>query len=378
MTPFPKSKSIKHFKSSVFLLCCASCVLTSDKVLAQDSFKGLESLFTTPRQYTASFTTNKPLVDGDINESVWSNIPWTDEFTDIEGDKQVAPALNTRCKMIWDKDYLYIAAEIKEPHVWAYLKKHDEVVYNDNDFEIFIDPNHTTHKYFEIEVNAINTIFDLFLPKPYRNNTGPLISWDTPGMLHAVKVQGTLNDPSDKDKGWTVEIAVPYAALSLEDLPKIPVIGDVWRINFSRVEWDTEVVKGKYIRKKNADGKNLPEHNWVWSPQGVINMHFPERWGYLKFGDAEVSKQTAFEMPYPEHQRKYLWLVYYRQKEFMEKEGRYAGSLEELNIPAQFELEGKKNILELEAGNHQFYLSVKADQQQTLTINEDGLVQTIK
>ena len=28
---------------------------------------------------------------------------------------------------------------------------------------------------------------------------------------------------------------------------------------------------------------NLPEDNWVWSPQGAINMHLPERWGRLRF-----------------------------------------------------------------------------------------------
>jgi hypothetical protein len=45
-----------------------------------------------------------------------------------------------------------------------------------------------------------------------------------------------------------------------------PKIGTEWRIDFSRVEW---------LKK--------PEENWVWSPQGVINMHVPDRWGYLEF-----------------------------------------------------------------------------------------------
>jgi hypothetical protein len=28
---------------------------------------------------------------------------------------------------------------------------------------------------------------------------------------------------------------------------------------------------------------HLAEDNWVWSPQGLINMHVPERWGWVEF-----------------------------------------------------------------------------------------------
>ena len=57
-----------------------------------------------------------------------------------------------------------------------------------------------------------------------------------------------------------------------------PSAGDEWRINFSRVEWQTRTVEGKYEKLPG-----LKEDNWVWSPQGEINMHIPERWGVVKF-----------------------------------------------------------------------------------------------
>jgi hypothetical protein len=57
-----------------------------------------------------------------------------------------------------------------------------------------------------------------------------------------------------------------------------PQIGQEWRINFSRVEWRTNVENGKYVKVAA-----LPEDNWVWSPQGLINMHVPDRWGFVKF-----------------------------------------------------------------------------------------------
>jgi hypothetical protein len=84
-------------------------------------------------------------------------------------------------------------------------------------------------------------------------------------------VQGTLNDSSDQDKGWTLEIAYPWSSFQLRQ-PEVqqPHAGTEWRLNFSRVEWTAGQPK---------------ENNWVWSPQGVINMHVPDRWGSLKFVD---------------------------------------------------------------------------------------------
>ena len=74
--------------------------------------------------------------------------------------------------------------------------------------------------------------------------------------------------PTDTDRGWTLEIAYPLTAFNSRQQVPPPVPGTIWRINFSRVEWKPG---------------NPKEDNWVWSPQGVINMHVPDRWGYLHF-----------------------------------------------------------------------------------------------
>lgn len=366
------------FKKAAFLSLISLPLFYSGVSQAQEPFKGLESLFSVPLDYTAAYAVTAPKIDGDINESIWKNVPWTADFIDIEGAKKSAPYFKTRCKMIWDKDYLYIAAEIKDPHIWANVKNHDEVIFQDNDFEIFIDPDNNTHQYFEIEVNAINTVWDLFMNKPYRNQAGGMDSWES-GLRSAVKVQGTVNNPSDKDTGWTVEFAIPYRAFTVSGQVKSPEDGDSWRINFSRVQWSTTIVNGKYVKDKDSTGKDLPEHNWVWSPQGLINMHYPERWGYLKFSTLPAGKaQPAFKLPYAEKQKNYLWLVYYRQKEYFEQHGKYALNLSDLGISSSFVIEGENNKLDIEATDHQFYLTVRADQQTTITINQEGLIQTLK
>jgi hypothetical protein len=233
-----------------------------------------------PRHYVCPRAPGTPRFDGYLSSGAWKEAPWTEWFVDIEGpDRRPAPRFKTRAKLLWDDSYLYIAAELEEPMPWATLTEHDSVIFHDHDFEVFLDPDSDGLNYFEFEINALNTSWDLFLPKTYRNQGKADNSWEIPGLRTAVQVNGRLNDPRIRSQGWTVEIAFPWSGFRHNGYtaPK-PREGDTWRINFSRVEWQTEVVEGK-IRKVAG----TKEDNWVWSPQGEVNMHAPEHWGYVQF-----------------------------------------------------------------------------------------------
>ena len=91
-------------------------------------------------------------INGKISDPAWDRAPWSDYFLDIEGEAKPKPRFKSRMKMLWDKDHLYILAELEEPHIWTYYANHDQIVYHENDFEIFIDPDTDTHKYFEFEI----------------------------------------------------------------------------------------------------------------------------------------------------------------------------------------------------------------------------------
>src|SRR5262249_20753867 len=109
-----------------------------------------------PRGYVCYKAPGIIRIDGKLDDEAWKAAPWTDLFVDIEGDRQPKPPVRTRVKMLWDNDNLYIAAELEEPHVWATLKEHDSVIFQDNDFEVFLDPDGDNHLYAELEVNALN------------------------------------------------------------------------------------------------------------------------------------------------------------------------------------------------------------------------------
>ncbi len=239
-----------------------ACATMLPQVLQRDVISS------SPLSYDCHFTKIAPGINGKLEDAVWRQAAWTSNFVDIEGSTKPKPRFKTRAKMLWDDRYLYIAAQLEEPDVKATLTAHDSVIFKDNDFEVFLKPLPETASYYEFEMNASNTGWDLFLAKPYRMGGHADNTWDIAGLRTAVAVQGTLNKSSDIDQGWTLEIAYPLSAFTPRQEVSIPHAGTVWRINFSRVEWKAGQAK---------------EDNWVWSPQGVVDMHIPERWGYLHF-----------------------------------------------------------------------------------------------
>lgn len=249
-----------------------------------------------PKNYIVTKTDEVLAIDGLPNETAWQNALFTDSFIDIEGVK--IPKFQTTIKMLWDHNYLYVYAKMEEPHIWGYLKQRDTIIFYNNDFEVFISPSGSTYNYGEIEINSLGTVWDLLLDRPYRDGGKANNHWNLDSLKSAVHIEGSINNPSDIDSLWTVELAIPMKALiELKNDPKtLPKEGEQWRINFSRVEWDFDIINNVYYRKKDDEGNFLPEYNWVWSNQKVINMHEPEKWGILQFtNDSIVGKKPFIE-----------------------------------------------------------------------------------
>lgn len=280
-----------------------------------------------PLGYLCHRAFEEVLIDGKLEDDAWKAASWTSAFVDIEGDAKPRPRFKTRAKMLWDDRYFYVAAEMEEPHVWATLTKHDSVIFHDNDFEVFIDPDSDNHEYYEIEINALNTGWDLLLRKPYRDGGPAENAWEIPGLKSAVFVYGTINNPSDVDRGWSVELAIPWSVLrEFAHSPAPPRDGDRWRVNFSRVEWLADIANGKYEKVKGRR-----EDNWVWSPQGAIDMHRPEKWGYVQF-TTDPAGQATFQPDPTAPARRRLLALYHAQRAHFDAHKKWAGTLEELGL----------------------------------------------
>jgi len=284
-------------------------------------------------------------VDGDLEDPAWAEVAWTSPNIDICGPNQCSrglPRFSTHQKVRWDDKFLYIAALLEEPQVWANNTQHDSVIFSDNDYEVFISPDGTSHYYKEYEMNARNANWDLLLNKPYSNG-GYENSTRTEGkdgfdelpygLKSGTKVHGCqMNVPtlaSQPCRGWTAEVAMPLHALVKDTLATAPPrAGQYWRINFSRVEWKVDVLTTPtpHYQKTAVDN---PGDNWVWAPTGVVDIHEPEYWGYLQFADGQVNG-TAI-VPDPDYSlRQVAMQVYYAQQAHMAATGLFTADIAEL------------------------------------------------
>jgi len=230
-----------------------------------------------PHFISQKVNSSEIIIDGIIDEAAWELVAWSDEFQDIQGPEFIRPKQPTKMKILWSDSLLFIAAYLEENHIWAHIEEDEKIMYYDNDFEVFIDVNRDHHHYFEFEFDALNKKWDLYLEQAYRDSVKPDMAWNCKGLKHETHIYGSINQPEGKaDSAWTIEIAIP-----IHELTGKLKAGDVWNVNFSRVQWKTSIEDGKYIKKK------LPEDNWVWSPTWQINIHRPEYWGQCYFVDQE-------------------------------------------------------------------------------------------
>jgi Carbohydrate family 9 binding domain-like len=363
---------MKIIRGLLVLLTMAN-YLFFESASAQFTNVDYSRLLKIPLQYAALKTSEKIVIDGKDDEQDWSKAPWTPVFTDIATGLEIDSTRKTQCKMLWDDDFLYVFARLEEPAIWASLTGQDDRIYQDNAFEMFINPDGSTFNYFEFQINANGAVWDLFMPKPYRNDGKNLTSWDLKDLKKAIQLNGTINNPTDTDKDWSVELAIPFKSISLSG-DEHPGIGTIWRMNFSRVQWDLDTLKGHYFRKEDkATGKLLPEHYAVWSPQGIINLHYPERWGYVQFSDKPSPQGFLSEKT--EELKLTLWKYYYLEQEYKNENGKYTSRLDQLDkiYSGGPTLKKTESKIELYGDDHQFWIqSFFSDLNKYISVDEEG------
>jgi len=253
-------------------------------------------------------------IDGNLDKAVWRHVPKSHRFVDlVTGEPGF---FDTRMACLWDEKALYIGFWIEEPQVRATLTERDSFIWFDNDVEVFLGGDDC---YYEFEINALNTVYEVFfiyqdalkkgsrfdrpefdlytrnvdvlsgfqdasrIGKHHRGKRWAFMDFDFPGLQTAVKVDGRINDPSTIDKGWTVELAFPWAGM-----PKLfanrsfpPSEGDTLRASFSRFE--ALRYHGKTVSESAA---------WALNEHGVYDSHIPECFSYLHF-----TEKTATDFP---------------------------------------------------------------------------------
>ncbi len=336
-----------------------------------------------PKTYIIYKTDGPLTIDGKLDEKTWQKADWTTDFVNITGDTTRTPPQQTRAKLLWDKNYLYVGIQLKEKNIWATMTKHDAPLYLENACEVFIDPDEDTHHYLEFGINALSTTYDLLVPKPYRDGGHPISAYNIRGLKAEVSIDGKTNDPSSDNVKWTAEIAFPLKALeelNLLDNQAPPKAGDQWRFQLARAERQLTVKGNKYEIKKNPKtDRPLPSRYTSWTPQGLVNLHYPEMWGIVQFSDIIAGNgNDSFNQSKDEQIKWALRNVYYHLKQYYLNNHSYTDEISVLNLD-KIKKKAAHFSLTLHATNNTFIASSPGFNNDVVWyINQDGKIWSIK
>lgn len=169
-------------------------------------------------------------VDGKIDPKEWSAASPAAEFI-FPWDSQTGEKQKTRARLLWDDKFLYVAYEASDTDITAQVQGRDEFVYRDDTVEIFLNVKPSQTKvYYCAEVSVRGVVMDyVCIGGQYY-----MRRYDFEGMQVGVSVDGTLNMRGDRDRGWSLEMAIPWK--NFADVAQPPRVGTVYTANLNR--WD--------------------------------------------------------------------------------------------------------------------------------------------
>jgi hypothetical protein len=250
----PKSTMLKKLLSTILIV-----------VLAVPSFA-----LRPKKEIKAVRVTQKPVIDGRLDDSVWEGVPIANDFLQMEPDNGAAPNYKTEVKFIYTDNAIIVGAKMYDPEpdrILRTLSKRDEI--NNSDFVSFVvDPFNSGLDAFQFIVTASGVQWDAKVVKS-REDT----SWD------AVWNSAT----SINDDGWSVEYEIPYSAIRFptKDVQE-------WGVNFIRnIQRDREKISWNFIDKE--------EDGWINQNgilRGIENVHPPVRLSFTPYFSSYYDKSS--------------------------------------------------------------------------------------
>lgn len=215
-------------------------------------------------QYTIYRASAPVEIDGKLDDEAWKSAPEIKEFhfTWYKSGKKET----TTARMLWDDKYLYVGHVCRDSWITARCKEHDGPVARDDCFEVMIAPDKDQpNVYFNIEWNVLGAWVDNHRPHGPKKPKAPV--WDAQGVKIAGRYVGTLNDDSDQDESWTVEVAIPFGNFAKYAKHTPPRPGDAFHLNLNRHGGDT----------------NLQYSQWSKADTSSPSFHTPHRFGRVVF-----------------------------------------------------------------------------------------------
>ncbi len=220
-----------------------------------------------------SKATSALVIDGKLTEADWKKTrPYLlDHFYRVE---QLSDKQETRASMLWDENYLYFSFEAEDQFITAREKDRDGTPYFDDCAEVFLIP--TADKinfHFGFEVNLYKTSNDFVFLNSFYDDYNVVVKAYDPDFEVGISIDGTLNDNSDIDRGWTMEIAIPITALRTVGKFKPLTSGTKWAFLLVRQD------------RNDPEGDRRSTSTLYSLSQNFKDVHDPQFFGLMEFVD---------------------------------------------------------------------------------------------
>lgn len=259
-------------------------------------------------EYTAGSVSERINIDGQLAEDAWSA---ADEIKIVEGENRATT------KIVWDENYLYLGitvfdydirgrwgmknTDVQPDHLSPLFNRKAEEITDAREIIPIVDATAGITLELEngqkviLKVNPLNNTFTSWTNAP----------WNCPGLLTAVRIDGTLNYPGDVDRCWTLEMAIPWKSLAQVLKTKLPPQDKTeWNVTLERSYFTGERGKLEFIKQpvKLTFKKNQTKFTRLFAWMGMSKEEIARQAKALGVTDAAMSpgnkEQFAFAKKY--------------------------------------------------------------------------------
>ena len=264
-------KIFKLYAITAFIVLSFSCNNKHPKTVTNNSEKklslGEQSIF------KVSKSIDSIIIDGKMNEASWKKAE-SRMFNYIYRVEKPADKQKTTFRMLWDQTNLYLFYQFEDKYLTARETKRDGEPYLDDCAEIFIIPvPDSLDTHFGFELNMYKAVNDILYFNNYYKGENVGLKTFNPEFRSEVTYVGTINDNSDIDQGWTMEIEIPIAVFGF--LGQFEPVQEGNRWAFLAVRQDRNEIEGE----RRVTSTIFPIYD--------INkdVHQPNRFGLMEFVD---------------------------------------------------------------------------------------------
>jgi hypothetical protein len=207
--------------------------------------------------------------------------------------------LHTDAALAWDDEHLHISVWLEERDVWTTGEPRGGLTWQENTVEVLLAADGAL---YNLSVNAAGATQELLFiwhdayhrggrcdvpdldlatqspmvvggdsaPHHRRGRRWLFDNWKLADLQVDILVDGTLNQRHEIDRGWQVQLALPWSGLQhVLDVDRPPVAGSRLRIALAR----NQVMDHNTVRQAGV---------WSWHAAGVAGLYAPESYPVIE------------------------------------------------------------------------------------------------